>query len=259
MSILPKTLSANRWQPKRKRDLGQSLNVRQIPNKMKLAALVSGGKDSIYAAFQESKQNEIVCLISFKSKRPDSYMFHIPNIDLVKQQAEAMALPLIFMESSGIKEKELNDIKKALKTAIEKYNIQGVVSGALASNYQKTRIDNICKELKIESIAPLWHIDPEQYLNDLIKDNFKIIITGIAADGLDKSFLGKEIDNDLIEKFKKINEKIGMHIIGEGGEYESLVLDCPLFKKKLKIIKSNIKMENECTGHLIAEAELVRK
>src|SRR3989344_7563656 len=196
---------------------------------MKLAALISGGKDSIYAAYIISNQHKIACLISFKSKRSDSYMFHIPNIDLVKLQAESMDIPLIFMESSGIKEKELNDIKKALKIAIKKYKIEGVVSGALASNYQKSRIDNICNELKLKSIAPLWHINIEQYLKDLIKNSFKVIITGIAAEGLDESFLGKKIDNNLIEKLKKINEKIGMHLAFEGGEAETLVLDCPFF------------------------------
>lgn len=223
---------------------------------MKLAALISTGKDSIYAAFKASKQHEIACLISFKSKRNDSYMFHIPNIDLVKQQAEAMNLPLIFMESSGIKEKELDDIKKALKIAIEKYNIKGVVSGALASNYQKSRIDKICSELKLKSIAPLWHIDPEQYLKDLIKNKFEAIITGIAADGLNKDFLGKKIDNNFINIVNKLN----INIVGEGGEYESLVLDCPLFKKKLEISKSKIEMENGCTGKFIAEdVELISK
>lgn len=227
---------------------------------MKLAALISGGKDSIYAAFKASKENKIVCLISFKSKRPDSYMFHIPNIGLVKQQAEAMSIPLIFMESSGVKEKELNDIKKALKTAIKKYKIQGVVSGAIASNYQKSRIDNICKELNLSSIAPLWHIGQEQYLKDLIKNSFKIIITGIAADGLNKDFLGKEINGAMVEKLKKINEKIGMHLAGEGGEYETLVTNCPLFNKKLKINKSIIEMENKCTGKFIVkDVELVIK
>ena len=223
---------------------------------MKLAALISGGKDSIYAAFKASNQHKIVCLISFKSKKSDSYMFHIPNIDLVKLQAKAMNLPLIFLESSGIKEKELEDIRKALKIAIEKYNIRGVVSGALASNYQKSRIDNICNELKLSSIAPLWHIDLEQYLKDLIKNDFEIIITGIAAEGLTKDFLGKKINNDLIKKIRKTK----IHLAGEGGEYESLVLNCPLFNKKIKIKKSKIEMENYCTGKFIVEeAELVKK
>ncbi len=223
---------------------------------MKLAALVSGGKDSIYAAFKASKEHEIACLVSFKSKRDDSYMFHIPNIDLVKLQAEAMGIPLIFMESSGVKEKELEDIKKALKTAIKQYKIQGVVSGALASNYQKERIDRICLGLKISPIAPLWHVNPGQYLNNLIKNNFKAIITGIAADGLAKDFLGSEINGEFIKKIKKLK----IHLGGEGGEYESLVLDCPMFSKRLKINKSRIEMENLQTGKLIAEeVELVEK
>ena len=223
---------------------------------MKLAALVSGGKDSIYAALIASKEHEITCLISFKSKKTDSYMFHIPNIELVKLQAEAMNLPLIFMESSGIKEKELEDIKKALKMAIKKYQINGVVSGALTSNYQKSRIDKICSELKLSSIAPLWHINPEQYLKDLIKNNFKAIITGIAAEGLTKDFLGKEINNDFIKKIKKLK----IHLGGEGGEYESLVLDCPFFKRKLKIKKAEIEMESYCAGNYIVEkAELIEK
>src|SRR3989338_8529031 len=223
---------------------------------MRLAALVSGGKDSIYAAYKASKDNEVACIITLKSKRADSYMFHIPNVDLVKLQAESMSLPLIFAESSGIKEKELKDIKNALSAAIKKYKIQGVVSGALASNYQKERIDKICNELKIDSIAPLWHIEPKRYLKELINHNFKIIITGIAADGLAKDFLGSEIDNNFIKKIEKLN----IHAGGEGGEYESLVLDCPLFQKKLKIKKSKIEMENKCTGKLIVEdAELVKK
>ena len=223
---------------------------------MRLAALVSGGKDSIYAAYKASKENQVVCLITFKSKRADSYMFHIPNVELVKLQAKSMSLPLIFAESSGIKEKELKDIKKALQTAIKKYKIEGVVSGALASNYQKERIDKICLDLGIKSIAPLWHIEPKKYLNELIKNNFKVVIVGIAADGLTKDFLGHEINNNFIKKIGMLN----IHGGGEGGEYESLVLDCPLFKKKLKINKAKIEMENKCTGKLIVEdAKLVEK
>ena len=223
---------------------------------MKLAALISGGKDSIYSAYKASKDSKIVCIISFKSRRADSYMFHIPNVHLVELQAESMNIPLIYAESSGIKEKELKDIKKALQTAIKKYKIEGVVSGALASNYQKERIDKICRELKLKSIAPLWHIEPKKYLNELIKNNFKAIIVGIAADGLTKDFLGHELNENFIKKIEKLN----IHGGGEGGEYESLVIDCPLFSKKLKISKAKIEMENKCTGKLIVvDAELVEK
>jgi asparagine synthase (glutamine-hydrolysing) len=222
---------------------------------MRVAALISGGKDSIYAAYKASEKHEIVCLISFKSKRDDSYMFHIPNTELVKLQAKSMGIPLIFSESCGIKEEELADIRKALREAIKKYNIEGVVSGALASNYQKERIDTICRELKLKSIAPLWHIKAEGYLKEMIKNNFKVIITGIAADGLTKEFLGKEIDEDFLERVRKMR----IHVGGEGGEYESLVLDCPLFRQRLRIKKAEIIMEGECAGKYVVEAELVAK
>jgi len=215
---------------------------------MKIGALISGGKDSLYAAYKESKKHELVCLISLKSKRDDSYMFHIPNIHLVKQIAESMELPLIFIESSGIKEKELDDLEKAIKIAVKKYKVGGIVSGAIKSNYQKQRVDKICEKIGLMSIAPLWHIDEERYMNELIKDKFKVIITGIAAEGLDRNFLGKSIDKRIIEKLKKINKGNNLHISGEGGEFETLVLDCPLYKKRIEIRKFKIKMENACTG-----------
>jgi len=227
---------------------------------MKLAALISGGKDSIYSAFRASKGNELVCIISFKSKRNDSYMFHIPNIELVKLQAESMNLPLIFAESSGIKEKELKDIKKALQLAIKKYKIEGVVSGALASNYQKERIDNICKELKIESIAPLWHIEPKKYLKELIKNNFKIIMVGIAAEGLDESWLGRELNTVAIEELKILNDKVKFHLGFEGGEAETFVLDCPLFKKRIVVEEAEKRMESKyCGQYNIKKVKLVDK
>ena len=150
---------------------------------MKLGVLFSGGKDSCYAAWREKqKGHELACLISIISKNPDSYMFHTPNINLVKSQAKLMNLALITQNTKGVKEEELKDLEKAIKLAIKKYKIQGIVSGAIKSNYQKERVDNICKELNISSIAPLWQINEEIYLKEFMK-NCNVIIVGIAADG----------------------------------------------------------------------------
>jgi len=225
---------------------------------MRVACLFSGGKDSVFALYKT--MHEVACLITIKSKRADSYMFHIPNIELVKLQAEALKIPVVYMHSSGIKEKELEDLKKAMKIAKKKYNIQGIVSGALASKYQSGRIKKLCDELDLISITPLWGMDEEQYLRDLIKAKFNVIITGIAADGLNKSWLGRKINNDCIEDLKKLNEKNNIHIAAEGGEYETFVLDCPLFKKKIEITDFEIRIENECTGqYIIKAAEFVEK
>ena len=220
---------------------------------MKIGALVSGGKDSLFAAYKASKEHESVCLITLKSKNPESYMFHIPNVHLVELQAKAIGLPLVFLETEGVKEEELEDLKEAIEIAKEKYRIEGIVSGAIKSNYQKERVDNICKELGLKSIAPLWHTNEDLYIKELIK-NFNVIIVGIAADGLKKEMLGMRIGITFTDRMRSLN----VSVIGEGGEYESFVLDCPLFKKSIKIEEFEIKMEDERTGHyLIKKAVLV--
>ncbi|MBW2993534.1 diphthine--ammonia ligase, partial [Candidatus Woesearchaeota archaeon] len=130
---------------------------------MKVAALISGAKDSLYAAYLASKKHELICLITLIPEKEDSYMFHFPNIHLVPKQAELMDIPLVSIQTCGEKEKELTDLKEAMRIAKKKYHIEGIVSGAIESNYQKSRIDRICKELELESITPLWQTNAEEY------------------------------------------------------------------------------------------------
>jgi len=203
---------------------------------MKLASLFSGGKDSVYSSYIAQKQgHEIVCLITILSENKESYMFHTPSIDKTKHQAESMNIPLIIGKTKGEKEEELKDLEKTIKKAIKVYKIQGIVTGAIKSVYQSSRIKNICDKLNIKCINPLWQIDELSYINDLIKNKFKVIITGVFAYPLNQSWLGRDIDKQFIQDIIKLNEKYKIHIAGEGGEYETFVLDCPLFKKPLNI------------------------
>ena len=228
---------------------------------MKIAALISGGKDSWYSAYIAKKQgHELVCIITLIPEKSDSWMFHFPNAEFVTKQAEAADLPIIEMPTKGVKEQELRDLKKAINLAKQKYHIQGICSGAICSNYQKQRIENICKELELNSITPLWHMDPMMYMQGLLLNGFEIIIVGIAADGLNKSWLGKKIDRNSLQKLRQLSEKYKFHIAGEGGEYESFTLNCPLFKRKIEIWDSTISIENEYTGKLIIkEIQLIKK
>jgi len=208
---------------------------------MKLASLFSGGKDSCYATYLAKQQgHELTCLISIFSKNPESYMFHTPSINQVRKQAEVMNLPIIIQETKGEKEDELKDLEKVIKTAIKEYKIQGIITGAIKSVYQASRIQKICNKLKIECFNPLWQKDEIQYLNELIKNKFRVIITAVAAYPLDETWLGREIDNSFITDIKELNNKYKIHSAGEGGEFETFVLNCPLFKKSLKIIDKKI-------------------
>ena len=201
---------------------------------MKCAVLFSGGKDSCYAAWLvKQKSHELACLISIISENPESYMFHTPSIERTKQQAKIMGLPLIIQRTKGKKEEELKDLEKAIKKAKHDFNIGAIVTGTVQSVYQKSRIENICDKLGLECFNPLWHREEIEYLNELIKNKFKIIITGVFAYPLDESWLGREIDKKFMDEVKQLKEKYKIHIAGEGGEFETFVLDYPLFKKLL--------------------------
>ena len=207
---------------------------------MKLAVLFSGGKDSAYAMHKAMEDNEVVCLISLLSENRESYMFHTPNIELTKLQAEAIGLPLIQKVTKGIKEDELEDLKAAISEAVEMSGIDGIVTGAVKSVYQSERIQNICDDLGLKCLNPIWHMDEEKLLNDLIENGFKVIISGVFAYPLDKSWLGRIIDKNIIEDLVKLQEKYEISPAGEGGEIETTVLDAPFFMKALEVTDSEV-------------------
>jgi len=224
----------------------------------KIGALVSSGKDSIYALSLMMKQDfNLKCMISLKSSNKDSYMFHVPAIELVKLQAESIGLSLIEVLTKGEKEEELKDLKKALEKAKKKYGIQGIVTGALFSNYQSERIEDIAKNLGLRVFSPLWHMDQEEEMREILNEGFKFILTKVAAEGLDKTWLGKEITNEDIDKLVALDKKIGFNIAGEGGEFESLMIDGPIFKKKIDVKKSKIVVDGLVAELIVDEVKLI--
>jgi len=223
---------------------------------MRLAALVTGGKDSILALYRAQKMGHTIeVLATMIPKRSDSYMFHFPNIHLTDHISRALEIPLVKAETAGIKEKELNDLKKLLSSL----DVDGVVTGAIASSYQKERIDRICNKLGIKSIAPLWHQDPLNIMKELIDLKFKVIIIGVYAYGLDQTWLGREINTETLEQLVELHEKYQISLVGEGGEYESLVLDAPIFRKRIEIVQAEATYENLSGILVVKEAKLVDK
>jgi len=221
---------------------------------MKVAILYSGGKDSNLALQQAIKnQHEVTCLITIISQNKESYMLQTANIQFTKLQAQATQIPLITQTTKGIKEKELKDIKKAIQTAKKKYNIQAIYTGAISSNYQKTRIQKICQELNLKSINPLWKTNQQKILQQTTK-NFKTIITGTAVEQL-LPYLGQEITQKTAKKIIQMSQKHKFNPAGEGGEIETTVIQAPHFKKKIHIKKIH-KTTDHNSGHCTIEAEI---
>ena len=207
---------------------------------MKIGALFTGGKDSTYSAFLASKENQLVCLMNMYSENKDSYMFHTVGDKLLEMQADSISVPLERHKTKGIKEEELSDLRDFISDIKERYGIEGIVSGALASEYQYNRINAILKDLKLASITPLWHVNVEEYLKDLINNGFHAMIVSVSADGLDESWLGKEINSENLARLVELSRKYRFNLGFEGGEAETAVLDGPNFKYRIKIEKSSI-------------------
>lgn len=228
--------------------------------KMKLAALYSGGKDSTYAIWRAVNEgHSIECLVSIKSQSKESFMYHVPNIEWVKLGARAIGLPLIMAKTPGEKEKELSALEEILTDLGKENRIDGVLSGAIASQYQKKRIDKIAQKLGQNSLSPLWGLGEEKLWKELIQAGFKVMVVGVYAGGLSEEWLGRVIDSSAVRELIGLRNKFGISLAGEGGELETLVVDCPLFKKRIRVIEAK-KHWSRVRGELeIKKAELVKK
>jgi len=178
---------------------------------MKAVVLFSGGKDSTYALHHAiSDGYEIEELIIIEPTEEDSYMYHIPVISWASLIAEAMEIKYSVYK--------LSDDMDSLKKVLQKYDVDAVVAGAIASEYQRSRIAKLCDELGFELYIPLWNMNQRALLEEMMLLNFRIMIVGVAVEGMDESFLGKIIDSEILRRLTELEKKYRINIAGEGGE-----------------------------------------
>jgi ABC transporter with metal-binding/Fe-S-binding domain ATP-binding protein len=219
------------------------------------ACLFSGGKDSTLALHEAVRLGiGIDLLITMRSANRESYMFHYPNVGMTGLQAEALEIPHVFVETAGEKERELDDLERALS----ENDVRLLVTGATSSRYQADRINAIAKRLGIEHVAPLWHVEPERELRE-ISDSFDAIITSVSAEGLGTELLGKRLDAGMAERLREASRKYGINMLFEGGEAETFVLDAPLFKKRIEVREAHVEKAGIGGVYVIDRAELRSK
>ncbi|MDR3102122.1 MAG: diphthine--ammonia ligase [Methanocalculaceae archaeon] len=197
---------------------------------MTWAVLTSGGKDSILALQKALDVGiDVSYMVTAIPENPDSYMFHSANLAAVPVIAERCSRTYVGIPTSGEKETEILDLERGLG----RLPIEGVIAGAVESEYQRSRITAMCERLGVTMFAPLWHMDPLKLLREVAERmDVRIVVT--AADGLGENVLGKRIDADLIDLLCRISSKRRIHLAGEGGEYESMTLDAPCFSSPVR-------------------------
>jgi diphthine-ammonia ligase len=226
---------------------------------MKLGVLFSGGKDSTLALHMAAEKETVACLITVVSKNKESYMFHTPNVNITSLQADALKLPLISVTTEGQKEEELADLERAIAKAKSKYKIEGIVTGAVESVYQASRVQRICNKLDLWCFNPLWKHDQKALLETLLTEHFTVILSGVFAYPLDEKWLGKQLNPQMIAKLVELQGKYGISPSGEGGEIETTVLDASLFKHRIEVTESAIEWYGDSGVYVIKQARLVPK
>ena len=222
---------------------------------LRLIALYTGGKDSTYAIYKAMQMGHVVVrLITVIPESRESYMFHYPNLTFTQLQAEAMGIPQTIEYTRGEKELELEDLRAAV--ARHASEADGILTGAIASTYQRTRVERIAESLGLEALSPLWGREPIELLREIVKSRFIAIVTAVSAAGLDERWLGRVLDEAAVSELEQLWLRYGVHPCGEGGEMDTFVISCPLFKKSIKI-KSYEKEWRGDSGYLhIREAYL---
>lgn len=227
---------------------------------MRTVALISGGKDSCYNMLQcVGAGHTIVALANLQPLHKDeldSYMYQSVGHHGIELYAEAMGLPLYREIITGTAvdqgknykptdNDEVEDLYRLLSKVKEEINIEAVAVGAILSDYQRIRVENVCQRLGLVSLAYLWRRNQKELLQEMIYCGIDAIIIKVAAMGLDpRIHLGMTI-RDIQPHLLVMKEKYGLNMCGEGGEYETFTLDCPLFKKKLIIDEKEMVMHSD--------------
>lgn len=201
-----------------------------------VVALFSGGKDSSYAFARANEKYDggVDTLVTVEA-REASLMYHVPAVELTSLVAEAACKEHVVYEEGEDALEPLHDAAAELEPDV-------IVTGAVASEYQMSRVESVCDEFGVETYAPLWGANPEEALHE-IAEEFDVMITAVAADGLDETWLGRALDEEAVEELLRLRDEKGVHPMGEGGEFETLAVAGPHMEGRL-----NVEYEKEWDG-----------
>jgi diphthine-ammonia ligase len=229
---------------------------------VRVAILASGGKDSTYACWWAIMQGwQVEAMVTVHITSDDSMMFQLPNTSIAGLQAHSMGVPWLPILSDGRQEEEISDLENGIKgltnvnyaferivldteviefpdnllLQLANLEIDALVVGALRSDYQKTRIERMCEKLGLISYCPLWHHNPEEHMHSLIDHGFDVRIVSVSTDGLGEEWLGQKITQDSLEELTRIAAKYRFNLDGEGGEFETIVVDAPHMSQPIDV------------------------
>jgi len=203
---------------------------------MRLLALYTGGKDSTLAVdLAWGEGHDIVALVTARPRSLESWMFHAHGIGVQHLQAEAMRVEHRYIEVSGAREVEVYELYEGLMSVAGEIEFDAILSGGVSSFYQRERLDRVAALLGVKHLAPCWGMDGAEIVKEVVGRGYEVVVVAVSAMGLGPEWLGRRLDQGSVPELERISERYGLSPAGEGGDYETLVLDAPFFEKTLRI------------------------
>ena len=199
-------------------------------------ALFSGGKDSSWALYRALERGLPVERLLTVHVEGDAYMYHVPETRLTSLAAEAVGIDHVEVEAGDLGaadatdsaaqgDREVEPLERALSDLQSAVDLAGVTAGAVESEFQTSRIEALADRLGIDTFAPLWGRDPLAAGREMVAAGFDIRVIQVAAAGLGKCWLGRRLDDEAFDELARLEERYGVHPLGEGGEVDGPHMD----------------------------------
>jgi len=200
----------------------------------KLKAFVSwsGGKDAALSCYRAMKDFHVTYLLNMVAEDGRISRSHGIRTDVLRMQAEAIGLPIVQPRSSW--ETYEAEFKKALSDLKDK-GVEAGIFGDIDLEGHREWVERVSGESGMEAILPLWREKREHIIEALIESGFEAVVVATRKDMLGPEWLGRVVDRDFTRDISEIKD---VDISGENGEYHTLVISGPIFKKRINIIKA---------------------
>ncbi len=204
---------------------------------MKVSCLISGGKDSVFALWCALHQFEVISLINIQARTSDSFLFHIPNTQYVSLIAEMLGLPLLTVKTAF---SSVNEETSMLKQIFIDSEAEAIITGGIRSEFQRYKFNYAALQANVKCFNPLWRLTPRTLMDELLTNHFHIILVSVSAMGFGKDLLGKKLTPKKLNMLRASNTVSELATTGEGGEYESFVLNAPFFPSRIIVDKAKV-------------------
>jgi len=192
----------------------------------------SGGKDSCLACYEAMLQGyKVSHLVNFISKEFKRVSFHGTEAELIKLQSQAVGIPLLKKETTWDGYEQ--EFKEAVQSLIPN-GVKGMIFGDIYLQGHKDWVEKVCGDLGIDAVEPLWGKNPEEILSKFIDSGFEAVIVSAQYKFIDEYWIGHRVDESFMEYLKNKN----IDICGENGEYHTLVVNGPVFKRPIQLIET---------------------